>query len=43
MQQRGIPPVLVGRVLRHGPKLQDHHGGVILTITKAARALPQRH
>jgi hypothetical protein len=37
MQQRGIPPALVERVLRHGRKLHDHHGGVILTITRATR------
>jgi hypothetical protein len=37
MQQRGIPPATLERVLRHGRELHDHHGGVILTIDKAAR------
>jgi hypothetical protein len=37
MQQRGIPPAILERVLRHGRERHDHHGGVILTIDKAAR------
>jgi hypothetical protein len=37
MQQRGIPPSMIDRVLRHGREQHDHHGGVIVTMDKAAR------
>ena len=37
MQQRGIPPSMIDRVLRHGREHFDHHGGVVVTVDKAAR------
>lgn len=37
MQQRGIPPSAIERVLSHGSERHDHHGGVVVTLDKAAR------
>jgi hypothetical protein len=42
MQQRGIPPAVIERVLRHARERHDHHGGVILTIDKTARGRLRR-
>lgn len=36
MQQRGIPPALVDRVLRYGREVHDHHGAVVVLIDRAA-------
>ena len=38
MQQRGIRPALVDRVLRYGREVHDHHGAVIVLIDRAAAA-----
>ena len=36
MQQRGIPPVLVDRVLRYGREVHDHHGATVYLIDRRA-------
>jgi len=36
MQQRGIPPALVDRVLRYGREVHDHHGAVVVLVDRAA-------
>ena len=38
MQQRGIRPAIVDRVLRYGREVHDHHGAVIVLIDGAAEA-----
>lgn len=37
MQQRGIPPSLVDRVLRYGREVHDHHGAIVVMMDRAAR------
>ncbi|MBK6804497.1 MAG: DUF4258 domain-containing protein [Betaproteobacteria bacterium] len=38
MQQRGIPPMLVDRVLRYGREVHDHHGATVYLIDRAGEA-----
>ena len=38
MQQRGIAPALVDRVLRYGREVHDHHGAVVMMFDRASRA-----
>ena len=38
MQQRGIPPSLVDRVLRYGREVHDHHGATVYLIDRAGEA-----
>jgi hypothetical protein len=42
MQQRGIPPSMIERVLRHGCEQYDHHGAAIVYFDKAARTRLRR-
>ena len=37
MQQRGIPPQMLERVLCHGRERHDHRGAVVVTVDRAAR------
>ena len=37
-QQRGIPPMLVDRVLRYGREVHDHHGATVYLIDRAGEA-----
>ena len=37
MQQRGIPPALVERVLGYGCEQHDRHGGVIVYLDRDAK------
>lgn len=38
MQQRGIPPSIVDRVLRYGREFHDHHGAIVVMMDRAAEA-----
>ena len=42
MQQRGIPPALVDRVLRYGREVHDHRGAVVVLFDRAAEARLRR-
>ena len=42
MQQRGIPPAQVERILRFGTERHDRHGGVIVYFDRGARRRAER-
>ena len=42
MQQRGIPPAQVERILRYGREQHDRHGGVIVYVDRNARRRAER-
>ncbi len=42
MQQRGIPPAQVERILRYGTEQHDRHGGVIVYLDRGARRRAER-
>ena len=42
MQQRGIPPAQVERILRYGTERHDRHGGVIVYFDRDARRRAER-
>lgn len=42
MQQRGIAPGLVDRVLRYGREVHDHHGAIVVMMDRAAEARLRR-
>ena len=42
MQQRGIPPAQVERILRYGREQHDRHGGVIVYVARNARRRAER-
>jgi hypothetical protein len=42
MQRRGIPPLIVQWLEEFGDEVHDHHGGIILHLSKAARRRLER-